>query len=575
MSYSLDQAKSEIISSIEKVLLDLNYKCEIKLETPPSDNMGDFAFPCFLLAPIAKKTPAEIAKDISGRIEKTRWVEKIQAKGAYVNFFIDKDYLNTLTLKSILSKKEKYGFLEKKNKKVIIEHTSANPNGPLHVGRARNPIIGDTIVRIFKAAGYEVQSQFYLDDMGKQVATLMWGVNNLNPRDVSKSESNKSDHKKVGFYQIASKLMEEDEKVSEQISEIVRKSEQGDKNTIELVQKTYAPVLDGIKESLNRINISIDVYVPESDFVKDKSVDFVVEKLKQSKYCGTEDGAFYLDLEPFGVKGRNTKFMFLRKDGTTLYATRDIAYHIWKAKHADLLINILGEDHKLEAKQVEIALNLVGAKIIPKVIFYSFVSLPGGKMSTRRGRVVYLDDLVDECVNHAYYEVKKRREKELTEKKMKEIAEKIGIGALRYNIIKVQPEKDIVFKWEEALNFEGNAAPFIQYSHARACSILSKKQDEIKNYKVQLLKHSTELTLMKKLARFPVVVDEACEGYNPHIITNYLFDVASSFNQFYRDCPVLPEETSLRISRLALVDATRIILKNGLDLLGIMAPEEM
>ncbi len=576
MSYPLNQAKLEIISSIKKVLLELGYKYEIKLEIPPSEEMGDFAFPCFSLTPILKKSPTDIAKEISTRIEKTKWIEKIQTKGAYINFFLNRDNLNTQTLKTIINKKEKYGFLEKKNKKVIIEHTSANPNGPLHVGRARNPIIGDTVVRIFKTAGYEVESQFYVDDMGKQVATLAWGINNLNPKDVSISKNAKSDHKNVGFYQLASKLKEDDEKVSEQISEIVRRCEQGDKKTIELVHNAFAPVLDGIKNSLFRINISIDKYVSESDFVKDKSVDVVVEKLKKSKNCDIEDGAFYLDLEPFGIKGRNTKFIFLRKDGTTLYATRDIAYHLWKAKHADILINILGEDHKLEAKQVEIALNIVGAKIVPKIIFYSFVSLPGGKMSTRKGRVVYLDDLIDECVKRAYFEVKKRREKELSEKKMKEIAEKIGIGALRYNIIKVQPEKDIVFKWDDALNFEGNASPFIQYSHARACSIISKKQDEIKEFDTRLLKHDTEMSLIKKLAVYPIVIDEACEGCNPHLITNFLFDIASRFNQFYRDCPVLPEQnTELRIARVMLVDATRIVIKNGLDLLGIEAPNEM
>jgi arginyl-tRNA synthetase len=281
-------------------------------------------------------------------------------------------------------------------------------------------------------------------------------------------------------------------------------------------------------------------------------------------------------MKPFGVQGRNTKFVFIRKDGTTLYATRDIAYHLWKAKHADILINVLGEDHKLESKQVEIALDMVGAKLIPKVIFYSFVSLPGGKMSTRRARVVYLDDLIDECVKRAYEEVKKRRGKELSEKKMKEIADKIGIGALRYNIIKVQPEKDIVFKWEEALNFEGNASPFIQYAHARACSILSKKQDEIKDVDSALLNHDSEIGLIKKLASFPIVIDEACEGFKPHSITTYLFEVASQFNQFYRDCPVLSEkDKKLRIGRLALVNATKIVLKNGLELLGIVAPEEM
>jgi arginyl-tRNA synthetase len=528
------------------------------------------------LAPIVKKSPNKIAKEITKKIEKTKWIKKIETKAAYVNFFIDTKNLKISTIKFILKKQKNYGHLQKKNKKVIVEHTSANPNGPLHVGRARNPIIGDTIVRIFRAAGYNVESQFYLDDMGKQVAILAWGVNNLNSRDVPNSEYDKPDHKTVGFYQLASKLMGEDEKVSEQIGEIVKRTEEGDQKTIELVHNAYTPVLEGIKESLNRVNIKVDRYVPESNFVKDKSVDAVVEKFKKSKHCGKEEGAFYLDMEPFGIQGRNTKFVFIRKDGTTLYATRDIAYHLWKTKHTDLLVNVLGEDHKLESKQVEIALNLVGAKMVPKVIFYSFVSLPGGKMSTRRGRVVYLDDLIDECVKRAYVEVKKRRGQELSEKKMKEIAEKIGIGALRYNIIKVQPEKDITFKWEEALNFEGDASPFIQYSHARACSILSKKQDEIKDIDPTLLNHGSEINLIKKLAEFPIIIDEACEGFKPHSITTYLFEVASHFNQFYRDCPVLPEKNNKkRIGRLALVDATRVVLQNGLDLLGIVAPDEM
>ncbi len=575
MTYPLYEAKNEIISILNNALSKLKYEFEVKIEIPPGE-MGDFAFPCFSLASIAKKSPNKIAEDIVKIVNRSKWVEKVEAKGPYVNFFLDKKNLKSSTLKFIFDKKEKYGYLKNKNKKVIVEHTSANPNGPLHVGRARNPIIGDTIVRIFKAAGYNVESQFYLDDMGKQVAILAWGMNNLESKKIPKSERNKPDHQTVGYYQVASKLLKEDEKVEKQISEIVKKTEVGDNKTINLIHKAYSPVLKGIKESLKRINITVERYVPESNFVKDKSVNTIVEKLKKSKYSGEEDEAFYLDMEPFGIKGRNTKFFFLRKDGTTLYATRDIAYHIWKANQADMLVNILGEDHKLESKQVEIALNLVKAKMIPKVIFYSFVSLPGGKMSTRHGRVVFLDDLIDECTSRAYEEVKKRRGNELSEKKMKEIAEKIGIGALRYNIIKVQPEKDIVFKWEEALNFEGNSSPFIQYSHARACSILSKKQEDIKNVDASLLTHDSEYQLIKKLAQFPIIVDDTCEGFKPHGITTYLFDVASQFNQFYRDCPVLKEKKeTLRIARLALVNATRIVLKTGLDILGISAPEEM
>ena len=575
MNYPLYEARNEIAALLDNVLTKLNYSCEVKLEIPP-ENMGDLAFPCFSLAPIAKKSPKDIAKDIAEKIEKGKWVAKIDTHGGYVNFYIDSERLVSATLNSILETKEEYGHLQKKNKKIIIEHTSANPNGPLHVGRARNPIIGDTLVRIYKAAGYDVESQFYLDDLGKQVAILTWGINNIDPNDVTPPKYEKPDHKNVGFYQEANKLMEEDETVAKEISEIVKKLEHGDSKTIERVHKAYKLVLEGINESLDRINIHIDKYVPESTFVTDKSVEKVISNLKKTQYCHEENSALYLDLESFGIHGRNTNFFFLRSDGTSLYATRDIAYHQWKAKHADMLINVLGEDHKLEARQVEIALKLQGEKILPKPVFYAFVSMPGGKMSTRRGRVVYLDQLIDECVERAYDEVKKRRGKELSEKKMKEISEMIGIGALRYNIIKVQPEKDIVFKWEEALNFEGNSAPFIQYAHARACGILSKKEDSVKDINALLLKHDSELQLIKKLAKFPMVIDEACKGCRPHIITTYLCDIAAQFNQFYRDCHVLSEKNiELRKARLALVDSTRIVLRNGLNLLGIVAPEEM
>jgi len=575
MIYPLNHVRNEIKTVLKTILEKFGYNDEIKIEIPPS-NLGDFAVPCFSFTSVIKQPPNKIANELSKKYGETKLIEKVEAKGPYINFFLNRDAFKTSVFKSLIEKKDNYGYLEKNKLKVIVEHTSANPNGPLHVGRARNPIIGDTIVRIFKAAGYNVESQFYLDDMGKQVAILTWGVNNLDKKDIPKSKYNKPDHKTVGFYQISSKLLKENKEVSKEISKIVKKSEEGDKQTIEFVHKAYAPVLVGINDSLKQMNIIIDKYVPESNFVKDKSVNLVVEKLKKLKYCGKEEDAYYLDMEPFGIKGRNTNFFFLRKDGTTLYATRDIAYHLWKADHADLLINVLGEDHKLESKQVEIALKLINAKKIPKAIFYSFVSLPGGKMSTRQARVVYVDELIDECIALAYKEVKKRRGKELTEKKMKEIAKIVGIGALRYNIIKVQPEKDMIFKWEEAINFEGNSSPFIQYSHARACSILSKKQEELKNVDATLLIHESEENLIKKLASFPIIVEDACEGCKPHNIPLYLFEVASQFNKFYRDCPVLPEKNKeIRKARLFLVNATRIVLKNGLDILGIVAPEEM
>jgi len=573
--YPLDECKKEITEHIQKTITQYHISYEVRVETPPG-NMGDFAFPCFPLAPLIKKSPNEIAKEIAKGISKGKWITKVETQGGYVNFFIDTTNLTSVTLQSVLKNKETYGYLQKKKKKVIIEHTSANPNGPFHVGRARNPIIGDTLVRLYKAAGYDVESQFYVDDMGKQVAILAWGVHHLEKKNIPSAESTKADHQYVGYYQTANERMETDITIAEQIGELVKKLERGDRKTIDMIHSSYAPVLEGMKQSLERINIHIDSFIPESTFVYDKSVERIIKELKQTPYCHEEDDAFYLDMEPFGIHGRNTKFFFIRRDGTTLYATRDIAYHQWKAQQADILINVLGEDHRLESQQVKIALELLQTKILPKVVFYAFVSLPGGKMSTRRGRVVYLDDLIDECIEHAYEEVKKRRASELTESQMRDIAVQVGIGSLRYNIIKVQPEKDIVFTWEDALNFEGNAIPFIQYAHARACSILSKMNTKDHTFDATLLTHISECALIKKLARFPLVIEDASNGCKPHSIANYLFEVASVFNQFYRDCPVLSEEnTLLRSSRLALVRATEIVLKNALDLLGISALEEM
>lgn len=573
--YPLDQCKKEITENLQKVIDKYQWTEEIKVEMPP-EGMGDFAFPCFSLASFFKKKPNEIAKEIESKISISKWITSVEAKGGYVNFFINNTNLAAVTLQSILDKKETYGYLPKKKKKVIIEHTSANPNGPLHVGRARNPIIGDTLVRIFKAAGYDVESQFYLDDIGKQVAILAWGVNNIEYKHVPISENKKADHHYVGFYQIANEYMKSDDNVAQQIREIIKKLEHGDHKTIEMIHASYAPVLEGIRQSLLRINIHIDTYIPESTFMYNKNVERVIEELKNTPFCHEQDNAFYLDMEPFGIQGRNTKFFFLRNDGTTLYATRDIAYHQWKAQQADMLVNVLGEDHKLESKQVKIALELLKTKILPQVVFYAFVSLPGGKMSTRGGRVVYLDDLIDECIERAYEEVRKRRSNELTDSQMKKIAEIVGIGALRYNMIKVQPEKDIMFKWEDALNFEGNAVPFIQYAHARACSILGKTKTEEHKFEATVLNHPSEMILIKKLAQFPLIIDDACNNCKPHIIANHLYEMASAFNQFYRDCPVLSEENKVICSsRLTLVESTKIVIHTALDLLGITSPEEM
>ncbi len=534
----------------------------IKLELPPEE-IADMAFPCFSLAREWKKSPEEIANEIAEKIERGEYIERIEAVKGYVNFFIDSKKLANETIKSILKMKDKFGSYESNGIKIIVEHTSANPNGPLHVGRARNPIIGDTIARILKFGGYDVTTQYYVDDMGKQVAALFWGTKNLS----IESKATKPDHKYVVYYQEATKLMEKNEKVKEEIEEIIMECERGNKELLEEIKKVYQPVLEGILASLKRLNISIDEFVEESKFVIDGSVYEVIEKLASMPQAGREGKAIYLMLDEFGIHGRNKKFYLTRSNGTSLYAARDIAYHIWKGERADIMINVLGEDHKLEAKQVEIALKLLKKKV-PEAIFYSFVSLPEGRMSTRRGRVVYLDDLIEEALERAMKEVEKRG---MTGEKAARIANAVAMGAIRYNIIKVSPDKAIVFKWEDALNFEGESAPFIQYAHARCSSILKKAEFEEKSsYEFE---HPSEIRLIKTLAKFPYFVKKSISSRNPSLIANYAFQLASHFNAFYRDCRVIGSDK--QNDRLALVKATKQVIKNSLNLLGIEALEEM
>jgi len=558
MKYPYEKFYKEVEEKLKNAIKE-NYGIdfEIKIE---KQKVGDASFACFSLAKIIKKNPVEVAEEISKKIG-GELIKRAEAINGYINFYIDENKVAEEVIELIDEMGNNFGGFEKKNIKVIVEHTSANPNGPLHVGRARNPIIGDTLARLLKFGGYDIITQYYVDNMGKQVAILFWGVKNLKIIE----ENKKLDHFFVEYYKRAYEMMEKNEKVKNEINEIVRKCEIGDEKILREIREVYEKVLNGIKESLKNINIIIDEFVEESRFVIDGSVEKLIDEISPKEYIKEEENALYLDLEPFGIHGKDNKFFLTRSDRTSLYALRDVAYHIWKGSRADLMINILGEDHKLEAKCVEIILKILNKKI-PENIFYAFVSLPEGKMSTRKGRVIYLDDLIEEAIERAREEVKKRRKDD----KIEYIARNVAIGAIRYNIIKVKPDKAIVFKWEEALNFEGESAPFIQYAHARCCSILRKvKYEKVK----PRYENESEIELMKKIAYFPEIVKESIENRNPSIVAEYAYDLASCFNIFYDKCRVIGDEKEKE--RIALVNATRQVLKNCLNLLGIEALEEM
>ena len=554
----MDILRKEALDSVGERGNELHFQ-------PAPEGKGDMALPCFAIAKRSGKGPAETAAHMAEGFKRTEHIERAVAYGPYLNFFADRESFSELVLREI----ESGGLMraDRKGMKVIVEHTSANPTGPLHVGRARNPIIGDTVARIMRRAGYDVETEYYVDDMGKQAVMVAWGIEHFGRA----KEGERPDRVYVGHYRRANELMEANEEAAGEISSWIRRYENGDKEIRERVRDAVNQMMSGILDSLERLDIHLDTLAYESDIVFSGSVEEVIGSLKgKGVLKADENGALYIDLADYGVKGRDTRFFITRSDGTTLYSTRDVAYHINKEMRSDIMVDVLGEDHRLQSKAVSILLDILGHRK-PEVLFYAFVGLPEGRMSTRKGRVVYLDDLLDEAVSRAYQEVKKRRS-DLDEKEMRRVAEAVGISAVRYGIIRVQPEKRMTFRWEDALNFEGDSAPFIQYSYARASSIIRKAGDFERKHSVG---SDGEWRLLMHMAAFQDMIEESAAKMRPQILPAYLRDMASIFNDFYRDFPVLSAPEPLRSTRLTLVDAWRSVMREGMVTAGLRPLERM
>lgn len=535
--------------------------------------MGDLGLPCFALAKALRKGPPAIAAELAKNLPSERdWVAKVSAAGPYLNFTIDRKRL----AQAVLDDPEAAVKPVPNGIKVLLEHTSANPNGPLHVGRARNPILGDTLARLYRAAGYDVEVQYYMDNLGRQVATLSWGKWNLDAAKLPPAARDKIDHDLVRYYQAAHDLAKSDPGVAAQIKALVEELESADAKLLERVRPVYLACFEGMQQSLHRLGATYDSIKDESDVVLDGSVSRTIAALKQLPIAGVEpDGANFLDLSAL-LKGQKDKFFFTRKDGTSVYATRDIAYHAWKAQQAGdgLLVNVLGEDHRLQALQVGTALDALGIKR-PTVIFYAFVSLPEGKMSTRANRVVFIDDLLDEAAERAYAEVKTRRP-ELPEDELRAIAEAVGVAAIRFNIARIQPEKPIEFRWEEALSFDGDSAPYLMYAYARAANLVRKCAEAGLQPASQGPLGEGETKLLGVIARLQDAVRDAVAANAPHRMAAYAIQLAGAFNEYYRDHRVLEcEDPAQQAVRLATVHAAQAALRQTLQTLGVPALSAM
>jgi len=451
-----------------------------------------------------------------------------------------------------------------------LEHTSANPNGPFHIGHGRNMVIGDSLKRILIASGYDVETQYYVNDMGRQEAIVVFGNERF---ELDKSK--KADHAIGEVYVETNKLLAENEELEQEILNLMKNYEEACEAGIEneLTEKFKNAVdysLGGFKETLSTLNIYHDKFVWESEFVKSGMVRDVIKRLMDTGKV-VEDEVFRLDLSDYGLE---KKLVLARLNGTSLYSTRDIAYHITKMENCDFAVNLLGADHKLTAVMVNKTLALLGYNEA-EVVFYEFISLPEGSMSTRKGRFISMDELFEEAKSRAAEEVRKRGVAQ-SEEEIEEIAKKIAVGAVRYNIVRIAPEKPMVFRWDEALDFEKVGCPVIQYAHAR-CSRILENVENISNENLFAYDmNENEKTIVKLLSKLPKIVEKAAEVRKPQIVANYVLDVAQGFNKFYANCPVLKEENeTVKNSRLAIVSTTKTVLENTLDLLGIEMPGKM
>ena len=616
---------------------------DLPMGKPSNPNFGQLASSIsFELAKKVKQNPADLAAKLVAATDKSgfRLVAKVESAGGYINFHVDFSKFSTLTLESIKQLGTEYGLIKTESpKKVIVEHTSVNPLHPIHIGQARNPMLGDALARILKARGHTVSVHYYIDDVGRQSSVLAYGYAKLG----KPKPDEKVDHFVGKIYTITACIVEinrlnrqlelakriqpteevvkitkeldewlsiagelegkypklfkalldkiaKDKNPEEEISKLNRAYEDGKTEAKKLIREVSDLCLEGFRQTQTRVGVTYDSWDWESDLVWNQQVNSVMEQLQATTFVYNESGVLEFDAEKV-ISALNLRkklglreeqevppLTLVRADGTTLYTTRDIAYTLWKFTRAQKIVNVIGMEQSLAQLQLKVALYALGyAKEAEDLVHfgYSLVTLPGYKMSSRRGHYIKLDDVLDEAVRRALDEVTKRSP-QLTEEEKQKIADFVGLGAVRYALIDVDPGKPVVFTWDRVLNFETNSAPYVQYTHARACSILRRASAKTEAICCECLKESLEHELVLTLAGFPDVFTECAEYLKPNMIADYSNALADKFNTFYNAFPVLKAESNELVNaRLALTGAIRIVLGNALNLIGVTAPDKM
>lgn len=557
----------QVLGDIEKIIKKSGLEMGM-LEKPPKPEMGDYAYPCFELAKRKKKSPVEIAKELSSTLKPSGSIKKIQAQGPYINFYANWEKLGLVIINEVSALQDKYGQRKKKKEKVMIEFAHPNTHKAFHIGHSRNIALGESLCRVLEFGGIQVIRTNYQGDIGPHVARCLWGMKNLGLKPPKEGKG-------IWLGEVYTKASKEAQKpeVEREIREINKALYAGDSKTVKLWKETKKWSLDYFNGIYEDFGANFDRLYFESE-VEGPAIKLSKELLKK-KIAKLSDGAIVFDLEEYNLG----IYVLLTSEGTPLYSVKDFILASLQEKEykPDKIIHVVGSEQDLYFKQLIKSLELFKPKISKKEehLSYGLVNLESGKMKSREGQVILYEELKGKMLEVAK-RITKEKNPELSKAYLGKTSEIIAMGALKYDMIKVSPNKTIIFNWDRALSFEGNNAPYLQYTHARCASIIRKSKTRVPRKIVKgQLSHEKEIATLKKISEFPGIVIKAATEMHPHIIANYIFELCDSFNEFYQSVPVLRSESDTKLARLSLVMAVRITLKNALNLLGIVAPESM
>ena len=586
----LEKLKKNLLDKIgtaaEKAYGQLPEQLEIGF--PPHTEMGHFAVGCFPLAKQFRKSPAEIAANIVGRIQPDEVIAGAKAAGPYINLEITGSVLFGEVCHHIINQDTAYGSSDMgQGRRAMVEYLAPNTNKPLHLGHLRNGALGMAVSNMFEATGHWVVKANLVNDRGVHICKSMLAWQRWGDGTTPESEGIKGDHFVGKYYVRFAQEVEKDENLENEIQQMLQNWEAGDSGTIDLWKMMNSWVYDGFAETYRRFGLLFDVFYYESDTYK-LGKDIIQQGLEKKAFSSDPNGntVFFLPQEEFGrdKNGELKRVTVLRADDTSLYISQDIGTAVLKITdhNLDYSIYVVGSEQEYHFKCLFAILHALGYEWARNCyhLSYGMVYLPEGKMKSREGKIVDADDLITAMIALAEDEIRRRDpEASLSDEEVKNRAQKIGVGAIKFYLLRVRPTQSINFDPGESISFDGYTGPYCQYAYARICGILEKAKSRpraLQDPDFSLLGNAEEVQLLQKLIEFPQEVVSGVEDLNPSKIAGHVFDTAKAFNQFYNKHPVLKAENEQFVNaRLALVEATAVVLKKGLNLLGVEVLENM